>query len=137
MTAPQEPGDVLGKLVVAHFHRVEAGLLANVLVTTLAGALPPAMVRVERRRAVADRLAGRPGAAVGVTVSWGDWVLVFRAPALGVTEASVSHVVRGIRLSTTQVSVVEWLERLAEVLTEATARDEATRLALEKALRAG
>jgi hypothetical protein len=137
MTEPQKSDDVLGRLVLAHFQRVELGLLAHVLVTTLAGALPPAMLRVERRRTVADRLAGRPGEPAGVTVLWGEWELAFRTPALGITETSVSHVVRGIRLSTTPVSVAEWLARLGEVLTAATARDEAARLALERALRTG
>ena len=59
---PAEPSP-LGDLVVAHFRRVEVAMLGRVLITTLSGALPAAMVRVERRRrllpAGLDPRAGR------------------------------------------------------------------------------
>lgn len=124
----------LGNLVVAHFRRVEVAMLSRILTNTLAGALPASMLRVERRRTLTDRLRGRPGQAIGVSISTPDRVLTFRAPDVGVSEASVSRTVRGVVLSTTPVTVPEFLQQLATVLNELTAQDEATRLALEQAL---
>jgi hypothetical protein len=109
-------------------------MLGRVLTTTLAGALPPAMVRTERRRTLAQRLTGRPGQVIGISITFEDRTLTFRAPEVGVTEASVSHTVRGVMLSTARVTVAEWLDQLAEVLDKATSDDEATRAALERAL---
>ncbi|MBL7490769.1 hypothetical protein I6A62_22395 [Frankia sp. AgW1.1] len=109
-------------------------MLAHVLVTTLAGALPPSMVRVERRRSVTGRLARRPGEPVGVSVLAADRMLTFRIPALGLIEASVSHVVHGVVLSTAPTTVTDWLDQLSALLTEISRRDEATRGALERFL---
>lgn len=124
----------LGNLVVAHFRRVEIAMLGQVLVTTLSGALPAAMIRVERRRSVGRRLIGRAGEPVGVTITAGDRVLSLRAPEMGVIEASVGHVVRGVVLSTTPVPVARWIDELGELLDRLTHDDEATRNALEQAL---
>ena len=131
---PTAPPGPLGDLVAAHFQRVEIAMLGRVLTTTLAGALPPSMVRVERRRTLLDRLRRRPGQPIGVKVIFNDRMLSFRAPDVGVTEASVGHLVRGVVLSTEQVGVQEWLAMLGVLLSQATKNDEATRLALERAL---
>ncbi|SDI91194.1 hypothetical protein SAMN05444157_0761 [Frankineae bacterium MT45] len=109
-------------------------MLSRILASTLAGALPPSMIKVERRRSMADRVAGRPGLAIGVSVTAKDKTLNFRAPDVGVVEASVSHTVRGIVLSTNQVTVAEWLDELRLLLNQMTADDAATREALERAL---
>jgi hypothetical protein len=124
----------LGDLVAAHFQRVEIALLGRVLITTLGGALPPSMVRVRRRRSLARRLIGRPGEPVGITVTLGDRMLSFYSPEIGVAEASVGHLVRGVVLSTSPVPVSEWLDELAVLLNDVTRDDQATRLALENAL---
>lgn len=134
MTVVPEPAAPLGDLVAAHFQRLEIAMLSRVLTTTLAGALPPAMVRVERRRTFVQWLTRRPGAVVGVAITAGDKTLTFRAPAVGATEASVSHTVRGVALSTTTVSVAEWIDQLGQLLNRATSRDVATRDALQRAL---
>lgn len=128
------PAGPLGNLVAAHLQRVEVAMLGRILTTTLANALPAAMVRIERRRSLAERLLGRPGRAVGISVTAGDKTLTFRAPDLGVTEASVSHTVHGVVLSTTRVSVADWLVQLGELLNAASAQDAATRDALQGAL---
>lgn len=124
----------LGNLVVAHFRRVEIAMLGRVLVTTLSGALPPSMVRVEYRRSLGRRLTGRTGEPIGVSVTSGDRVLTFRTPEVGVVETTVGHVVRGVVLSTETVPVGRWLDELGAVLTRATEDDEAARTALERAL---
>lgn len=109
-------------------------MLGRVLTTTLAGALPPAMVRVERRRTLVQRLTRRPGEPIGVSVTAGDKTLSFRSLDVGMTEATVSHTVRGVVLSTVTVPIPIWLDELAAVLTRATENDQATRIALERAL---
>lgn len=131
--ASTAPGP-LGDLVVAHFRRVEVAMLGRVLIGTLAGALPPSMVRLERRRSLGRRLSGRSGDAVGITVMVGERWLTFRAPEPGVTEASIAHAVRGVVLSTTPVPVAQWLDELGAVLDQLTSADEVTRIALERAL---
>jgi hypothetical protein len=109
-------------------------MLGRVLTTTLDGALPASMMRVERRRTLLDRFRRRPGRAIGVSVTLDDQMLTFRAPDVGVTEASVSHVVGGVVLSRRPVPVPEWLTMLAAMLNRATNDDAAIRLALEQAL---
>lgn len=124
----------LTELVLAHFRRVEIAMLGRVLIATLGGALPSSMVRVERRRSLGRKLSGRPGEPIGITITAGDRTLTFRAPEVGVAEASVGHTVRGIVLSTTPVPVAQWLDELGVVLDRVTRDDEATRAALERAL---
>ncbi|MDP9093848.1 MAG: hypothetical protein M3N95_13170, partial [Actinomycetota bacterium] len=132
--ANTESDGPLGSLVAAHFQRLEVAMLSRVLTTTLAGALPPSMVRVERRRSLAERLLGRPGHPIGISVIADDETLTFRAPHLGVTEATISHTVRGVVLSSTRTTVAEWLSHLADVLNKTTSDDQATRIALQRIL---
>jgi hypothetical protein len=127
-----DPGP-LGNLVADHFRRVEVAMLGRVLITTLAGALPASMVRVQRRRSLGQRLGGRPGQPIGITVTARDRTLSFRSPEVGVSEATVGHAVRGVVLSTTPVPIAQWLDELASLLNEVAHDDEAARLALERA----
>jgi hypothetical protein len=124
----------LGNLVAAHFQRVEIALLARVLTTTLVGALPPRMVRVQRRRTLIERLLRRPGETVGISVIADDQILTLRAPELGVTETTIGHIVRGVVLSSDRVPVATWLATLADTLNRVTNDDAVTRAALERAL---
>jgi hypothetical protein len=128
------PSGRLGELVVAHFRRVEIAMLGRVLITTLAGALPPSMVALERRRSLVRRLSRRTGEPIGITVTAGERVLSFRSPELGVAEASVGHTVHGVVLSSTSVPLAQWLDELGELLEQVTREDEAARTALERAL---
>ena len=130
---PTTPGP-LGNLVVAHFRRVEIAMLGRVLITTLGGALPASMVSLERRRSWGQRLTGRAGEAIGITVTAGDRALSFRAPEVGAVQASIGHVVHGVVLSSTPVPIDQWLDQLGAVLDRLTNDDEATRVSLERAL---
>jgi len=132
MTETPEPA--LGNLVSQHLARVEATLLSRVLVATLAGALPATVLRVERRRSFADRLARRPGVVIGVQIHAYDQTLTFRAAEFGAIQAGVEHTVRGVVLSREQLTVPAWLDRLAELLNQLAADDHATRTALQRAL---
>jgi hypothetical protein len=135
MTDPCEPSAPLGNLIAAHLQRVEIVLLARILATTLAGALPASMLDIERRRSIPDLLARRPGTIIGVRIRTTNQTLTFRAPAVGEVEAAVEHTVRGVILSRQPVTITQWLEQLAAILNELAAEDESTRLALEHALR--
>jgi hypothetical protein len=136
MPAEVEPetSGPLGNLVAAHLQRVEIAMLGRILTTTLVGALPAAMVRVERRRTLFEWLRRQPGQAIGVSVTADDQRLTFRAPEVGVTEASVSYIVGGVVLWTRRVAVPDWLAMLAAMLNKATNNDQAIRLALERTL---
>lgn len=134
MIEPPESPPPLGDLVTARLRRMEVTMLARVLTTTLAGALPPTIVDIERRRTVRDRLTMRPGETVGVRVSADATTLTLRTPTLGVVETSISHTVRGVVLSHDRVSLADWLDRLGTMLNKIAAEDEAARAALERAL---
>lgn len=129
-----EPAGALGDLFAAHLQRVEVAMLSRVLVTTLAGALPLSMVRVERESNLLKRLGHRPRPVIGVSISADDKTLTFKAPAVGLTQATVSHTVNGVTLSTTRITVSEWLDQLAAVLNVVSNGDAATRAALQRAL---
>jgi hypothetical protein len=123
----------LGDLVAAHFRRVEVAMLGRVLIDTLAGALPASMIRLERRRSLGRRLLGRTGEPIGITITAADRTLTFRAPQVGVAEASAGHTVRGVVLSSTPMPVAQWLDELGALLDQVTRDDEDTRAALERA----
>ncbi len=136
VAAPGAPGP-LGNLVAAHFRRVEVAMLGRVLISTLGGALPASMIRLEQRRSMGRRLLGRTGEPIGITITAGDRTLTFRAPEVGVAEASAGHAVRGVVLSSTPMPVALWLDELAALLDQVTRDDEATRTALERAFQSG
>jgi hypothetical protein len=124
----------LGHLVAALSARADAASLSQVLVATLAEALPAGMVEVERRRSLADRLTGRPGQLTAVTINAIDKALTLSVPPTGPSEATITHTVRGITLSQTAMPVSAWINELARTLREVAATDEATRAALERLL---
>ena len=133
---PDRPGaqGPLGDLVAAHFRRVEIAMLGRVLITTLGGALPESMVRVQRRRSLWQRVTGRPGEPIGIRVTARDRTLSLRAPEIGRCEASAGHAVRGVVLSESPLPLSQWLDELAALLNQVTDDDEAARAALERAL---
>jgi hypothetical protein len=114
----------------ADFHLVAAALrqdaadvttYAAVLTGTLAEALPPGCVTVERARTLADKMRGRDGQVRRLVVRLGDRTLSLSAQH-GSPVAEVHHEVRGVVLSRDRVSLDAWLETLAhELVTHADA----------------
>jgi hypothetical protein len=105
---------------------------ARVLTSVLGDALPPGMVAVERKRSLADRMAGRDGTPVSLTVSTPGENLILRRDPHGVA-AEIHQIVRGVTIKRRIVGVDEWLVALATVLTRlahtsAAARDALSRL---------
>lgn len=84
---------------------------AQVLTGSLAEALPPGCVTVERERSLADRLRGREGRPDRVIVRLGDRVLSLSGGA-----AEIRHEVRGVVLSREEVGLDVWVATLAKEL---------------------
>lgn len=124
----------LGRLVGALSAHSDVASMTAVLTTTLADLLPADLVEVERDRTMGDRLAGRPGRPVAVTVQAGERTLTLRADRAGRTEATVTHTVRGVVLSRQPVSIPDWIEALAAELARIAERDDAARAALDRLL---
>ena len=120
-------------LVVAALrsYREDVESLTRVLSETLGDALPTGMVEVERRRTVADRMAGREGRAVAVRVHTASRGLELSSGRYGLT-AEIRQVVRGVVISRKQVGVDEWLVALAEELTRLADRDARAHEALSR-----
>ncbi|HEV3170495.1 MAG TPA: hypothetical protein VGZ32_09155 [Actinocrinis sp.] len=108
-------------------------LYANVLSVNLVDSLPAGAVRVERKRTVADRMAGREGAVSELEVALGEQRLALRMDR-GRVIGEVSKEVRGIVLSRRQVGLDEWVDALAQALAEAATSNARAREAIEKFL---
>jgi hypothetical protein len=109
---------------------------AQVLSGSLAEALPPGSVVLERKRSMSDRLAGRDGRVERVEISLDDQRLILTL-AHGRTVGEVAKVVRGVVLSRTPVPLDEWTAKLATAMALRARSDAAARLALEKLVLGG
>ncbi|MEW2547056.1 hypothetical protein AB0910_14965 [Streptomyces sp. NPDC047002] len=123
------------ELLAAALRRDAADLdvYAQVLGGSLAEALPPGSVALERRRSMADRMAGRDGRVERAEVFLGDERLVLTMTR-GRLVAEVMKVVRGVVLSRTPVEMDEWARRLAEAIAARGRSDARARAALERLL---
>jgi hypothetical protein len=108
-------------------------LYAKVLSVSLVDSLPPDAVRVERKRSVSDRMAGREGAVTSLDVSLGEQRLGLRSDR-GRIVGEICKEVRGIVLSRRQVGLDEWIGALAQALAESAASSARAREALERFL---
>jgi hypothetical protein len=112
--------------------RADVESYTRVLTTVLGDALPAGMVEVERKRSLADRMNGRPGTPVALTIRTPDEVLLLKQETHGV-HAEVHQIVRGVTIKRSTVGVDDWLVALAGLLAKlagssATARDALTKL---------
>jgi hypothetical protein len=97
---------------------------ARVLTTSLAAALPAEMVGVDRDRSFSDWLAGREGRVRAIRIALGDWELTLSPGESGVPVAQARQKVRGVAISSREVSLDEWAKLLATGLAKR-ARDSA------------
>jgi hypothetical protein len=111
----------------------DLNLYAKVLSVNLVDSLPPGAVRVERRRSVADRMAGREGTVTELDVSLGEQRLLLRVHRERVV-AEICKEVRGIVLSRKQTGLDEWIDALARALADAAASNARAREAVERFL---
>lgn len=133
MTDQPEPPP-LGHLIAALSTHADVASLSQVLTVTLADTLPAGMVHIERRRSLADRVAGRPGQPIAVSITAADKTLTLKTPPDGPAEATITHTVRGVTLSRTPLSTPAWITELANALSKVAATNETTRAALERLL---
>ena len=106
----------------------------RVLTNTLGDALPPGMVSVERKRSFADRMAGREGQPVALTVTTPDEELELRQHGHGQVVGEIRQVVRGVVIKRRPAGVDEWLIALATVLAGLAQRSASARAALSDLL---
>jgi hypothetical protein len=112
--------------------RADVESLTRVLTSVLGDALPPGMVEVERKRSLADRMNGREGTPVALTVTAPDSLLVLRPG-----NAEVRQIVRGVTIKRSTVGIDEWLVALAGVLSKLAGNSAAAREALTNLLGQG
>jgi hypothetical protein len=113
--------------------RADVESYTRVLTSVLGDALPPGMVEVERKRSLADRMNGREGTPVSLTVTTPDEQLVLSQEKHGVA-GEVRQIVRGVTIKRRVVGVDEWLVALAGVLSKLAGSSAAAREALTRLL---
>jgi hypothetical protein len=113
--------------------RADIESYTRVLTSVLGDALPPGMVTVDRRRTMADRMAGREGTPVSLLVATPEEQLELRQERHGVT-AEVRQVVHGVTIKRRTVGIDEWLVALAGVLAGLAQSSAAARAALTNLL---
>jgi len=92
---------------------------AGFVFAALDGALPPGMVRIERKQSLADRLRGREGVVVSASVRLGEQRFVLQRSGVGASsEALVVHEVGGIVLSRRALPLADWSRQLTAALAE-------------------
>ena len=106
---------------------------ARVVLSTLAQALPPGVVEVERERSLGNRLSGQPGRVRALRIRLGETGLALSGARHGL-RAQVSREVRGIAISNKEVDLAEWTRVLASELRRYAADSEAARVALGRLL---
>jgi len=126
-------GDVQLLASMLRSDREDVESYARVLTGALGDALPPGMVDIEYQRSMGDRLAGRPGRPVALTVHGTDRTLEL-IQARASVQATVRVVVHGVVISRKEVGIDEWLRQLAVELSTQAQRNAAARQALQRLL---
>ena len=123
--AAGDENDVSAELIAASLRADTADLeiYARVLSTNLIDTLPPGAVKLERKRSLSDRAAGREGRVESVDVTLGEQRMTLRLGKHGPV-GEVCKEVRGIVLSRQQVAMDVWIETLSAAIAE-TARSNA------------
>jgi hypothetical protein len=122
---PVGDDDLSAELIAASLRADTADLeiYARVLSTNLIETLPAGAVRLERKRSLADRAAGRDGRVESVDVTLGELRMTLKLGKHGPV-GEVCKEVRGIVLSRQQVGMDVWIETLSAAIAE-TARSNA------------
>lgn len=126
-------GDVQLLASMLRSDREDVASYARVLTGALGDALPTGMVDIEYQRSMGDRLAGRPGRPIALSVHGADRTLELSQTRTGV-QAVVRVAVRGVVISRKEVGVDEWLRQLAAELSNQAEHNAAARQALQRLL---
>jgi hypothetical protein len=125
--------DLVASALTSSADLSDVAMFVRVFTRSLADSLPDGVVDVDYDRSMGDRLAGRPGTATALRLTFPERRLSLTATR-GWPEAEVQQVVRGVVLSRKQVPVQEWVRTLAEELTNLAERNAAARAALASLL---
>jgi hypothetical protein len=131
-----EPAGANEVALLAAALRADTADLASyerVLVGSLSDTLPVGCVEVDRDRSLADRLAGRPGAARAIRIQLGDATLELTMTK-GRLVGTVGRSVRGVAISRREVPLGEWSLSFAEALSAFANESLEARTALERLL---
>jgi hypothetical protein len=131
---PPDSSDVVEQVAAAlRADNADLETYTHVLSATIGDLLPPGMVEIERDRSLSDRMAGRPGSPSVIRLRLGDRTLELRSRH-GRLLASSAQSVRGVTISSKEISVAEWTEQLATHLTSLAAENAQAREALGRLL---
>lgn len=130
---PDRAPDVAELAASLRADAADLDVYARVLTAALADALPPGVVEIERKRSLADRMAGREGAATLVRVNFTDASYELGA---GAHRPEARVVVRsgGVVISRKPVTIASWAEQLAARLTALASESQDARTALGRLL---
>jgi hypothetical protein len=125
--------DVSAELIAASLRADTADLevYARVLSTNLVETLPPGAVKLERKRTLADRAAGREGRVESVDVTLGEQRMTLRLAKHGPV-GEICKEVRGIVLSRQQVTLDVWIDTLSAAIAETARSSARARQALQR-----
>jgi hypothetical protein len=129
------PADDVDALAAAlRADAADLDVYARVLTTSLAAALPAEMVGIDRDRSLTDRLSGRAGRVRAIRIALGDWELTLSPGASGVPVAQARQKVRGVAISSREVSLDEWVRLLATGLAKRARESAEAKAALQRLL---
>ncbi|SDO79383.1 hypothetical protein SAMN04515671_2005 [Nakamurella panacisegetis] len=123
-------GDVQLLAAMLHNDRNDVASFARVLTGALGEALPRGVVEVQYERSMGDRMAGRPGRPVRLTVRGTDRELDLAEGRHGAVQAQVRKVVGGVVISRKEIGIDEWVRQFAAELSAQAAQNAAARQAL-------
>jgi hypothetical protein len=127
-------GDIQVLAAMLRNDRDDVASYARVLGGALGDALPAGMVDVGYQRSMGDRMAGRPGTPVRLTVRGADTELELADGAHGAVTAQVRKVVGGVVISRKPIGIDEWVRLFAVELSARAAENAAARRALAELL---
>jgi hypothetical protein len=132
-----EPDEIDALAAALRADSADLEVYARVLTTSLADALPAGMVEVQRDQSMRDRLAGRPGVVRSLRIGFGEVSLELARGNSGAPIARAARAVRGVVISSREITVDEWTRLLADQLAVIAKDSAAARAALSRLLGAG
>ena len=134
---PGEPADVDELAATLRANATDLDIYARVLTSALAEGLPAGMCEVERDQSLRDRLAGRAGEVRRVRVQFGETALELERGKGGQLVGRCARAVRGVVISSKEVSFEEWSQLFTANLAKLAGESEAARTVLGKLLGQG
>jgi hypothetical protein len=135
--AVPEPEDIELLAAALRADSTDLEVYSRVLTASLADALPAGMVEVEHDQSMRDRLAGRPGVVRTLRIGFGEISLELVRGTAGTPVARAARAVRGVVISSREVTIDEWTRLLADQLARQARDSAAARTALSKLLGTG